>query len=78
MELLREKQKHLLASVKSKKISVSYHDADVSFIEAVLAKGDRRLGDVIEAVWKKGSRMEAYAKEYEIAVEYLGDNPQLY
>ena len=32
MELLREKQKHLLASVKSKKISVSYHDADVSFI----------------------------------------------
>lgn len=27
---------------------------------------------------KKGSRMEAYAKEYEIAVEYLGDNPQLY
>ena len=45
MELLREKQKHLLASVKSKTISVSYHDADVSFIEAVLAKGDRRLGD---------------------------------
>lgn len=60
MELLREKQKHLLASVKSKKISVSYHDADVSFIEAVLAKGDRRLGDVIEAVWKKGSRLDGW------------------
>ena len=27
---------------------------------------------------KKGSRMEAYAKEHEIAVEYLGDNSQLY
>ena len=27
---------------------------------------------------KKGSRMEAYAKEYEIAVEYLGDHTKLY
>lgn len=65
MELLREKQKHLLASVKSKKISVSYHDADVSFIEAVLAKGDRRLGDVIEAVWKKGSRLDGWYEYFD-------------
>ena len=65
MELLREKQKHLLASVKSKKISVSYHDADVSFIEAVLAKGDRRLGGVIEAVWKKGSRLDGWYEYFD-------------
>ena len=65
MELLREKQKHLLASVKSKKISVSYHDADVSFIEAILAKGDRRLGDVIEQVWKKGSRLDGWYEYFD-------------
>ena len=65
MELLREKQKHLLASVKSKKISVSYHDADVSFIVAVLAKGDRRLGGVIEAVWKKGSRLDGWYEYFD-------------
>ena len=60
MELLREKQKHLLASVKSKKISVSYHDADVSFIEAILAKGDRRMGPVILSAWKKGSKLDGW------------------
>ena len=80
MELLREKQKHLLASVKSKKISVSYHDADVSFIEAILAKGDRRLGDVIEQVWKKGSRLDGWYEYFDPqrwydAMEELGIDP---
>ena len=84
MELLREKQKHLLASVKSKKISVSYHDADVSFIEAILAKGDRRLGDVIEQVWKKGSRLDGWYEYFDPqrwydAMEELGIDPaQIY
>lgn len=60
MEMLHEKQKHLLASVKSKKIHVNYHDADTSFIEAVLAKGDRRLCDVLELVWKRGSHLDGW------------------
>ena len=83
MELLREKQKHLLASVKSKKISVSYHDADVSFIEAILAKGDRRLGDVIEQVWKKGSRLDGWYEYFDPqrwydAMEELGIDSAFY
>ena len=65
MELLREKQKHLLASVKSKKISVSYHDADVSFIEAILAKGDRRMGPVILSAWKKGSKLDGWYEYFD-------------
>ena len=65
MELLREKQKHLLASVKSKKISVSYHDADVSFIEAILAKGDRRMGTVILSAWKKGSKLDGWYEYFD-------------
>ena len=65
MELLREKQKHLLASVKSKKISVSYHDADVSFIEAILAKGDRRMGPVILSAWKKGRKLDGWYEYFD-------------
>ena len=65
MELLRQKQKHLLASVKSKKISVSYHDADISFIEAILAKGDRRLGPVILSAWKKGSKLDGWYEYFD-------------
>lgn len=83
MELLHEKQKHLLASVKSKKISVSYHDADVSFIEAILAKGDRRLCNVIERVWKMGSRLDGWyeyfdAQRWYDAMNELNIDPAFY
>ena len=51
---LKEKQQHLLHSVHSKKIHVNYHDSSISFLEAVFAKGDRRLGRVLEAAYRKG------------------------
>ena len=53
-QMLREKQQHLLHSVHSKKIHVNYHDSKTSFLEAVFAKGDRRLAPVIEAAYRKG------------------------
>lgn len=39
MEELRAKQKHLVASVTTKKISLSWHEAETSFLEAVFARG---------------------------------------
>ena len=65
MELLHEKQKYLMSCVKSKKISVSYHDADTSFIEAVLARGDRRLGKAIELCWQKGSKLDGWDEYFD-------------
>ena len=53
-EQLKEKQQHLLHSVHSKKIHVNYHDSSISFLEAVFAKGDRRLGRVLETAYRKG------------------------
>ena len=46
-EMLRAKQKHLLESVRSRKIKVNYHDSTTSFLEGVFAKGDRRLAPAI-------------------------------
>ena len=51
---LEEKQQHLLHSVHSRKINVNYHDSSTSFLEAVFAKGDRRLAPVILAAYQKG------------------------
>ena len=65
MDMLREKQKYLMSCVKSKKISVSYHDADTSYIEAVLARGDRRLADAIEICWKKGSKLDGWDEYFD-------------
>ena len=59
-ELLVEKQKHLLSSVKSRKISVSYHESKTSVLEGVFARGDRRLGEVIYKAWQKGCKFDAW------------------
>ncbi len=61
---LRRKQKLLLSEVKTRKISVSYHDADVSMLEAALARGDRRLAPVIESAYRLGCRMDGWQEHF--------------
>ena len=67
-EEIERKQKLLLDSVKSKKIKVSYHDADVSQLEAVLAKGDRRLCNVIYTAWKMGCKFDSWSEHFKFDV----------
>lgn len=82
-EEIERKQKLLLDSVKSKKIRVSYHDPDVSQLEAVLAKGDRRLCSVIYSAWKKGCKFDSWSEHFKFdtwleAFEECGVDPAFY
>ncbi|MEG2499540.1 MAG: TIGR03960 family B12-binding radical SAM protein [Oscillospiraceae bacterium] len=63
-DVLREKQKHLLQSVKSRKISVSYHDSTTSFLEAVFAKGDRRLSKVLVEAYRRGCFFDSWSENF--------------
>lgn len=47
-------------------ITYNWHDAEVSLIEAALARGDRRLGRVIETVWKNGGRLESWSEYFSL------------
>lgn len=60
IEMIHEKQRHLLASVKTKKIEPSWHDADTTFLEAVFARGDRRLCSVLLEAQKSGCKMDGW------------------
>ncbi len=60
VEELISKQNHLLSSVRTKKVSVSYHKVNISFLEGVLARGDRRLCDVIEYAWRHGCKFDSW------------------
>lgn len=60
IETLHKKQHHLLSSVRSRKIEPSYHDADTSFMEAVFARGDRRLCPVLLQAQKSGIKMDGW------------------
>lgn len=80
---LKVKQEHLLASVKTKKVRVSYHKIDISFLEGVLARGDRRLCDVIEKAWKNGCKFDSWDDSFKIDVwektfEECGIDPLFY
>ncbi len=63
-EMIEHKQKLLLDSVKTKKVKVSYHDPNVSMLEVILAKGDRRLCPVIYTAWKKGCKFDSWEEHY--------------
>ena len=62
--MLEEKQRHLRQSLTTKKISLSWHDARTSFLEAVFARGDRRLGAVLEKAWRQGCRLDSWAEHF--------------
>ncbi len=64
MEQFREKQKRLLETVSSRKIKVNYHDAATSRVEAILARGDRRLSRVVETVWREGGDLEGWDEHF--------------
>ena len=57
---IEAKQKHLRDCIKTRKISVSLHNSGTSLIEAVLARGDRRLCDVIYKAWEKGCKFDGW------------------
>ena len=64
-EMLQAKQKHLLESVHSRKIKVNYHDSTTSFLEGVFAKGDRRLGKVIETAFENGAFFDTWEEYFD-------------
>ncbi len=43
-----------------KNVKVSYRNVQVTLLESVLARGDRRVGDLIHAVWQSGSRFDGW------------------
>lgn len=58
------RQKYLLSIINSKKVTISWSRYPVTIVEAVLARGDRRLSDVICTAWKKGCKLDGWNEYY--------------
>lgn len=68
-EEITHKQDVLLSSIRSRKrISVSRSKYSVSVMEAVLARGDRRLGSVIYDAWRGGCKFDSWDEHYKYDV----------
>ena len=63
---LMDKQLHLKETITTKKINYNYHDADTSYIEAVFARGDRKLNAVMEKALEKGFHFDGWGDCFSI------------
>jgi len=75
---------HLLQeSIHSRSVDYRYHGSDLSYLEAVLARGDRRLAPVLEYAMRHGARLDGWDEyfDYQIwqeAFEACGVDPAFY
>ena len=67
-EELRHKQDHLKETLPSRRINVSFHEIETSFLEGVFARGDRRLSRVIEEAWRRGCKFDSWGEFYKFDV----------
>jgi radical SAM family uncharacterized protein len=81
-----ERLRKLRASVQSDKrfgraIGFRYHDGKPGTIEGLLSRGDRRVGRVVEAVWRDGGRFDGWSEHFSYerweakTAEALADEP---
>ena len=73
----------LRSSIVARNVTYNWHDAETSLIEAVLSKGDRRVADAIEEVWRQGGRLDAWTDYFSFerwmrAFEKCGVDPAFY
>lgn len=83
IDTIHMKQQHLRDSVKSRKITLNWHDADTSFLEAVFARGDRRLGKVLVKAFEHGCKFDGWDEYFSLqkwleVFEECGIDPAFY
>ena len=64
-EILR-KQQILRDSARRTGVELKMHDSLGTFIEGVLARGDRRLADVVEGAFKRGARFDSWEEQLDL------------
>ncbi len=68
---------------RMRQIKLSFHDNRVSYLEGVIARGDRKVGQVIHAAWKNGAVFDGWSEyfrmeRWEEAFAQTGIDPDFY
>ena len=83
LEEYQRRVKLLRQAITTKTVTYNWHDGDTSFLEAVLARGDRRMGKVLELAWRKGAKLDAWEEYFSLerwmeAFRECGLDPHFY
>lgn len=64
LDEVRRKQALLRDALRIKGVTFNWHEPELSQLEACVARGDRHMGDVIEAAWKRGCRLDGWREHF--------------
>lgn len=64
LDKIYEKQKLLVSELKHRNITFNYHDSKTSLLEAVFAKGDRKLSKVLEIALEEGCKFDGWIEHF--------------
>ncbi len=65
LEIKRKQQILRHTASRDKALRLKHHHSGISFVEGILARGDRRIADVIESVWRAGARFDGWDEVFE-------------
>ena len=65
MEEYLRRVKLLREHMKGRSIKYNWHDSQTSFLEAIFARGDRKVAQVIEYAWRHGAKFDAWSEGFD-------------
>lgn len=81
---MREKVHYLREKFRQiKGLKLRWHDPEVSYLEGIFSRGDRRLADVVELAYRKGALFASWMDQFKLApwleaMQEVGLDPELY
>ncbi len=83
LEEYKRRVRLLRETMTAKAITYNWHDPETSYLEAALSRGDRRVGNAIEAAWRSGAKMDSWSEFFSFerwmqAFESCGLDPAFY
>ena len=67
-DMVRDKQQYLVKALKNRDIRYNYHDSKTSLMEAVVSRGDRRIGKVIYDAFKAGAKFDGWSEYFNLDI----------
>lgn len=58
------KQSFLQEKIRGRFLELDWHNAETSFLEGIMARGDRRLSKIILQAWQKGAQFDGWSDQF--------------
>ncbi|WP_102400114.1 TIGR03960 family B12-binding radical SAM protein [Haloimpatiens massiliensis] len=68
MESVKEKIQTLRKNIKRRQITYNWHESPVSYMEAIFARGDRRMCDVLIRAFQKGAKFDGWNQYFSFQI----------